>query len=456
MISMTTRSFLLTGSALGFLFGSTSTGFAADDAAAPAQLPAVSVEATVPPPAEGSTEAGYRVKNADLGPMGSRKVQDTPYSITTIPADLMETQQVRNISDIIKYNPSAQIEPRGDLDFGRPQTRGFENSSTQNTRIDGLNSYTIMAYPMEEYQDLEILNGAAGALYGASSPGGTFNFVSKRPTDTPMQRLTLGYDSLGSFSEHGEASGQVGAFGYRLNALHGQGEGYVSTSSQERELLSANFDVRLNDSTKLELNGSGYKDNENGFPSALVYGSGKIPASAGSGTIPSAGAALASNLPAALDPTKAGYGVVGAGQHLQDEDVSARLIHAFSPDWKLTVGGMYQNVDRTENPSGTYGAADPGNWLMSNGKIATIVGDTGLHTEVDSDIAYLNGHVETGSLTHDLILGTNGYQQTGYNRKGMNYQLGTASCPPRWFITIRPTAIRGRSANRPMAASRLW
>ena len=106
------------------------------------------------------------MKNVDLGPLGSQSVQDTPYSITTVPAALIDNQQAKSINDIIKYDPSAQIEPRGDLDFGRPQTRGFENAVTQNTRIDGLNSYTIMAYPMEEDQTVEILNGAAGGLYG--------------------------------------------------------------------------------------------------------------------------------------------------------------------------------------------------------------------------------------------------------------------------------------------------
>lgn len=113
---------------------------------------------------EGTAAGGYRNKAVDLGPLGKLPIQDTPYSITTVPEGLLVNQQVGNISDVIKYDPSAQIEPRGGLDFGRPQSRGFENSVDGNTRIDGLNSYSIMAYPMEAFSGLEILNGAAGAL----------------------------------------------------------------------------------------------------------------------------------------------------------------------------------------------------------------------------------------------------------------------------------------------------
>ena len=92
------------------------------------------------------------------------------------------------------------------------------------------------------------------------------------------------------------------------------------------------------------------------------------------------------------------------------------------------MGGLYQTVDRTENPTGTYGAADPGNWLTNaNGDYSVIVGDTALKQQVTSFIANLNGHFTTGDWTHDVVIGGNGYQQIGDTRIGQNYLLGTAS-----------------------------
>ena len=142
-----------------------------------------------------------------------------------------------------------------------------------------------------------------------------------------------------------------------------------------------------------------YVDNEEGLPTAFVYG-----ANPGKGLAFAPGA---DSQPARrARSVKVGYGVAGAGQTLSASTVDRQLIHQFSPDWKLTLGGLWQNVARTENPTGTYGAADPGNWLTNaTGAYSTIVGDTGLHQNVTAAIANLNGKVQTGWLTHDLVLG---------------------------------------------------
>lgn len=404
------------------------------------ELPPVTVTApATSAKADGSAAAGYRTEKADLGPLGDKKILDTPYSIVSVPRELMDAQQATQINDVVKYDPSAQIEPRGNLDFGRPQTRGFENASTQNTRIDGLNSYTIMSYPMEAFQSLEILNGAAGALYGASSAGGIFNFISKRATDAPLAEATLGYDANGLLTEHVEASGRLadGAIGYRLNALTENGQSYVVGSDVKRDLVSGNFDFHLGPHTKLELNAYYYLDDELGFPAAFVYG-----ASPGKG-LPYA-PVLTANLPAAPDPTKPGYGVIGAGQTLQAAVADAKLIHEYSSDWKLTLGVLGQTLGRTENPTGSYGAADPGNWLTSgSGAYNVIVGDTGLRQNVDSYLANLNGRVTTGPITHDLVIATNGYEQVGYTRIGQNYLLGSSPIADPTVYSLPTYANRG-------------
>jgi len=92
----------------------------------------------------------------------------------------------------------------------------------------------------------------------------------------------------------------------------------------------------------------------------------------------------------------------------------------------LTVGALVQNVARTENPTGTYGAADPGNWMITPSTYSAIIGDTGLHQDVRSLLANLNGRVATEWMTHDVWLGTNAYEQIGQTRIGQNYLLGTS------------------------------
>jgi iron complex outermembrane receptor protein len=55
-----------------------------------------------------------------------------------------------------------QIEARGGLEVGRPQTRGFQGSVVECSRLDGLNIVSTTAYPMEQFDRFEVLNGIAG------------------------------------------------------------------------------------------------------------------------------------------------------------------------------------------------------------------------------------------------------------------------------------------------------
>jgi iron complex outermembrane receptor protein len=133
------------------------------------QLAPISVDAS------DSARQQAREKSASLGPMGSRRLQDTPYSINVVPRALAEDQQLKSFKDMIRYLPSVQA------DGARPQTRGLQGSVVQNSRLDGLNVVATTDYPAEQLAAVEVLNGLSGSLYGPANPAGTFNLLSKRP-----------------------------------------------------------------------------------------------------------------------------------------------------------------------------------------------------------------------------------------------------------------------------------
>ncbi len=66
-------------------------------------------------------------------------------------------------------------------DILRPQTRGMQGGNFQNTRMDGMQMYITVATAMEQFQQIEVVNGVSASLYGPANPSGMFNFVSKRP-----------------------------------------------------------------------------------------------------------------------------------------------------------------------------------------------------------------------------------------------------------------------------------
>src|SRR5882757_9079612 len=162
----------------------------------------------------------YRVETVDtLGPMGTTKILDTPYSIGILPSDLIQNSQASNFKDVSRYLPLVAYQEQQGPDILRPQTRGMQGGNFQNSRLDGMTMYVTVANAMEQFQQIEVVNGVSASLYGPANPSGMFNFVSKRPTETPLRRVTLGYDSSSIVTAHTDLSGRLddnGVLRYRV------------------------------------------------------------------------------------------------------------------------------------------------------------------------------------------------------------------------------------------------
>ncbi|MFT9215282.1 MAG: Plug domain-containing protein, partial [Acetobacter malorum] len=126
------------------------------------------------------TAAKYMNKVVYLGPLGNRDTLDTPYSVMGVTHDVVVNQQIRSINDMAQYLPSVQLEVRGDPNTSRPQSRGFESDVVANSRLDGLNVVSTTPYPAEWVDNLQVLNGLAGAMYGPENPAGVFEYTLKR------------------------------------------------------------------------------------------------------------------------------------------------------------------------------------------------------------------------------------------------------------------------------------
>ncbi|MCJ8353015.1 TonB-dependent receptor [Novacetimonas hansenii] len=337
--------------------------------------------------------ADYNKKMANLGPLGTRRTLDTPMSIMTVPHDVIVNQQARNVNDLMQYMPSVQLETRGDPGTSRPQSRGFEADVISNSRIDGLNAFTVTPYAAEQFDNVQVLNGLAGALYGPQNPAGTFEYGLKRPTDERINRLAVGVDSIGTLMENVDSSGRVGKhgwLGYRINLLHGDGTSYVQDSWVRRNMVSADFDIHVDRDTVIELDASHYTFDERGMP---------------------AGINLAGyHLPTAPDLGKPHMGQDNAGFNSENNVFLAKVKHRINDNWSFVIGGLYQDSGRQVFEAADTLINNKGDYKQTM-SAATTVNDF----KVGSNMAYINGRVHTGFITHDLVIGTNGYMEGGYN-----------------------------------------
>src|ERR1700744_3617703 len=151
------------------------------------------------------TAANYAPGPADLGPLGDQPIKDLPQSISEIPQDLLANQQVQTVNDALRYLPSVEVRDQQGLEVSRPQSRGFQGSVAQTTRMDGLSIVGTSALPAEALESIQVLNGLAGALYGPAAPAGVFDYRLKRPTDKPLLDFTESFDSGSVLTEHVDA-----------------------------------------------------------------------------------------------------------------------------------------------------------------------------------------------------------------------------------------------------------
>ncbi|CBG87520.1 TonB-dependent receptor [Citrobacter rodentium] len=365
--------------------------------------------------AQASSGAGFKTDDIEMGPLGNKTWVDTPFSTTTVTHEMISNQRAQSVSELLKYSPSTQMQARGGMDVGRPQSRGMQGSVVANSRLDGLNIVSTTAFPVEMLERLDILNSLTGALYGPASPAGQFNFVAKRPTEQTLREVTMGYQSRSAFNGHVDLGGHFDdehRFGYRLNLADQEGEGNLADSTLRRKLLSVALDWNLQPGTQLQLDASHYEFIQKGYPGSFSYG-------------PDV------KLPSAPDPKNSHLALSTAGNDLTTDTISTRLIHYLNDDWTLTAGVGWQQADRAMRSVSSKIINSQGD-ISRSMKDSTAAG----RFRVLSNTVTLNGHVDTGSIGHDIALSTTGYIWSLYSAKGS----GTSY---RWDTTnmYHPSAL---------------
>jgi iron complex outermembrane receptor protein len=374
---------------------------------------AESVTVTAP----GTVDRGYRVDTVgSIGPLGSAALLDTPYTVSVLPSELMDNAQVKNFKEASKFLPLVEFQEMQGSEVLRPETRGMQGSNMQNTRMDGMGIVVTGANSIESLQQIEVLNGLGGALYGPANPSGMFNFVPKRPTEQPLREVTVSYDGQSTGTIHADVGGRLGSdkkFGYRANALFGDGEAFVNGSNLKRGLASLAADARPFAHTTIEGFFSYYNVVQQGFPGWFTYGR---------ATNRSAFIELPPDAP---DPARHGYGQSSAGLDLTSRIGEVRVKQDINADWRLSVGVLDQRTDR--DISTQVNALTNG----TGGYTASLATGFAPRFAMLSDLAYLNGRFKTGFVRHDVAVGSSGYAFNSYsdftNPSAASVLLGSAT-----------------------------
>lgn len=357
----------------------------------------------------GSVENAYRVDNvAPGGPLGDVPILDLPFSLNVISRQLIDDTQSRNFKEAAKYLPLISFQEMQGPEVLRPETRGLQGSNMQNDLKDGMGIAVTTPSALEEYEQIEVLNGVGGPLYGPANPSGMFNFVTKRPTDYFLGEVELDYEGASVGTIHTDFGGRFGKrkqFGYRSNFVLADGQGYVDHSQLRRQLAAIAADYKFTDRTTIEGNYSYYNLYQHGYPGWFAYAPSTTPLS-----VPGSKSIL---IPLqAPDPTRQGYGQSFSGVDLTSNIGEMRLKHTFNSNWHFVLGGLNQISDRDINTAVNQLVDNQGDYKSY---LANAFSSLAPKFQVSSDLGYLDGRVDTGAIHHNIVIGTNGYRFASYS-----------------------------------------
>nr|WP_315214576.1 TonB-dependent siderophore receptor [uncultured Duganella sp.] len=316
------------------------------------------------------------------GALGRKSELDTPFSTKAVSSDEIEDRLATSISEVLKYDASVTaISPPISTHPATIQMRGLRLDDLNGYKVDGLaniNRGTEM--PLEMFESVEALKGLTGFMYGFGSPGGTVNYVSKRPTTNRSFSAAMGYQEGGAVKEHIDMGGRVGedgGFGYRVNLLHEDGGLHEESGSINRNAAGLNLEWRVTDDLALTYDALYQRRRSVGGTDVVISPSVRVPA-------PIAGDSKLASL--------------GAGSDVEYSLFTLGLEYRLAPDWMANVSYRTSDSSRVYKKDQYYIGNNKGDY---RDRVTSELHDYGF----DQLQATVQGKFDTAGLRHEVVAG---------------------------------------------------
>ncbi|MCW1429655.1 TonB-dependent receptor [Novosphingobium sp. JCM 18896] len=201
----------------------------------------------------------------------SERLRDVPISITALTADTLVQSGINNTLDIARVTPGVQLPLYGG--FLQPSIRGISSASaglgdSSNVAIyvDGVYqpSQSGQLVDLPDIQQVEVLKGPQGTLYGQNAAGGAIILTSVAPSFDLTGRFSASYGNYDHWQVRGYISGPLvedriaisvaGSFedrnGFRRNVATGGRD-----SGLQSELIRARLLFQASDRVSFTLGG---------------------------------------------------------------------------------------------------------------------------------------------------------------------------------------------------------
>ncbi|HCH02760.1 MAG TPA: TonB-dependent siderophore receptor [Vibrio sp.] len=299
-----------------------------------------------------------------VGGKVATSILDTPASVSVITEKEISQRDASTTEEVLQYSPGLVTDYYGSDDRNDYfQIRGYQAT----TYRDGMTLGSMRGVREDPYayERVEVIRGANSTLFGPADPGGSVNFVSKRPK---FESFGNGYVSYGSF-DHKEMGVDVG------------------DTLNEDETLAFRFTGKMKDS-ELEYDTS--HDDSQFFMGGLTW----EPSAFTTATL------IVDYLNRDSTPNSGGYpmdkeydrsnfyGEPDFNYHnVERTNVTAQMTHDFNNGFTLRANARYSHLTDDYgytylNAVGVIGTDIPRAYLASNSSADQFIGNTILQYDV--------------------------------------------------------------------------
>lgn len=182
-------------------------------------------------------------------------LEQTPASVTVIPAATFEDQGGFVLGDALENVSGMNVQTfNGVFDFF--VVRGLDSVSSGLIQTDGVPEPEASFYQLYNVDRVEVLKGPGAFLYGDSPLVGTINLVRKQPETIDFGQARLAGGSFGTLegSLDVNAASAGGRWGFRVNGLWQESDGYRDDKGSENLAVNPAFTWRPDDRTSVNAN----------------------------------------------------------------------------------------------------------------------------------------------------------------------------------------------------------
>ena len=330
---------------------------------------------------------------AAVGGFSDAPLLYTPASITAISREQMQDLGIRNTTDAAKFDASISDSYNAVGYAEQFSIRGFALDNTSSYRKDGMAIPADAQIPLENKERIEVLKGLAGLQAGVAAPGGVVNYVTKRPTNTPLRSATVEVKERGSVYGAIDLGGrsQDKRFGYRINAAGERLRSYVKGADGDRTFISGAFDWHITPQALLQLDMDYQYKSQITAPGYQLIRNEVLPTGVSAKT-------LLNDQPW-TKPVET-----------RSSNVGLRFEYLFDNDWRASVAMNKHKFQRDDYTAFPYGCSNEGEGFYpgycSNGDYDVYdYQSVGESKSPFSAQALLQGKFATGAVKHELTVG---------------------------------------------------